>query len=160
MSRMSDNLTGWSLAATGAVLAIAAVTTVLLLSTPPAASATPTTTVTAKRTEVGTILLGPGGEVLYAFSRDRRDHDACAAIRGCLSVWPMLTVHGSLRAGRGVDRSRLSTITVQGERQVTYAGHPLYTFADGERPGDTDYVGESQSGGSWPAVSPGGRLVR
>ena len=187
MDRMSDNLAGWALAATGALLAIAAVVSVILLSAPnsaagarsapnPAAGAGPDAgtgavrlshphaaraglEISARRTSVGTILVGPGGEVLYAFSRDTRNRDACARMGSCLAVWPPLTVDGRLRAGHGVRGGRLSTITVHGHRQVTYAGHPLYLFAEEPHGTSTDYVGVSESGGTWPAVSPSGALV-
>jgi predicted lipoprotein with Yx(FWY)xxD motif len=178
MSRLSDNLTGWALAATGALLAIAAVTVVLVLSASPAAGAhavrahstprplarpaTSGTVIAARRTEIGTILTTSEGRTLYAFSRDRRNHDACAAIRGCLSVWPPVTVSGGLHAGRGVRPGLLGTIAVAGHRQATYAGHPLYLYvSDADDHGtDTGYVGISQSGGTWPAVAPSGALVR
>ena len=171
MSRLSDQLTGWALAATGAVLAIAAVATVILLSplSPTAGAQTmslravassASTTVSARHTSIGTILVGPGGRTVYAYSRDSRNHDVCASVRGCLKTWPLLTVTGQLRAGNGVSRSRLSTIRVNGNRQVTYAGHPLYMFADDGGPAETSYVGTTLNGGSWPAVSPSGALIK
>jgi predicted lipoprotein with Yx(FWY)xxD motif len=171
---MSRLVTGWSLAATGALLAIAAVTSVFLLSPPSSArtgmpgggdglhavAASRSATISVRRTQLGRILVGSGGQTLYAFSRDRRNHDACAGISGCLTVWPMVTTHGSPSAGHGVSHSLLSTIRVHGVRQVTYAGHPLYTFAQDDSPGDTGYVNTNESGGRWPAVSPSGHLVR
>jgi hypothetical protein len=72
---------GWSLAATGAALAIAAVASVILLSsTPQAAAGSPArpaparavrspsaTTISVHRTALGRILVGPHGDTLYAF---------------------------------------------------------------------------------------------
>jgi uncharacterized protein YbcI len=36
----------------------------------------------------------------------------CAAVSGCLSVWPILAAHGSARVGAGVTSSLLGTTTV------------------------------------------------
>jgi predicted lipoprotein with Yx(FWY)xxD motif len=55
-----------------------------------------------RKTTVGTILVNGRGYTLYAFAKDRRDKDACAKLRGCLSVWPALTTAGRPAAGRGV----------------------------------------------------------
>ena len=176
MYRPISKLTGGALAATGAVLAICAVTVVLLLSTSapssaaaphaggwqtaaPAASIATATTISARRTSLGTILVGPGGETLYAFTRDGHDRDVCASVRGCLAVWPMVTAHGSVSAGHGVSRSLLNFFFFDWANKLIYSGHPLYGFAQGSGPGDTTYVGTTEFGGSWPAVSPTGHLV-
>jgi predicted lipoprotein with Yx(FWY)xxD motif len=153
----------------GALMLVAAiVATVLPASSssartgrgPAASAARASTTIRTRHTRIGTILVSPSGDTLYAFSRDRRDHNACASIRGCLSVWPLMASHGRLRGGSGVKRSRLGTIRVGSARQVTYAGRPLYRWIGNSGRGDVSYVGAHSFGGSWPAVSPSGRLVR
>jgi predicted lipoprotein with Yx(FWY)xxD motif len=177
MSRLSSLVTGWALAAAGGILAIAALAYVFLLSggapaaataparmlhrtAPRASVAAASTVISAHSSELGTILVGPNGDTLYAFSRDSRNKDVCASISGCLKVWPIMAIHGKLKAGTGVKASLLGTITVGGVKQATYAGHPLYGYIDNEHPADTDYVGISQSGGTWPAVSPSGKLIK
>ena len=169
MSRPSSQITAWALAAAGGVLAVAAVASVFLLSGSPAGAtaparstgrahratvATASTVISAHSSELGTILVSPNGDTLYAFSRDRRNKDACAAISGCPKVWPLMAVHGKLTAGAGVKASLLGTITVGGVRQATYAGHPLYGYIDNDKPADTEYVGISQSGGTWAGGQP------
>jgi predicted lipoprotein with Yx(FWY)xxD motif len=129
-------------------------------STAMASTASASTTIDARHTRVGTILVTSKGDTLYAFSRDSRNHDACASIHGCLSVWPIMAANGTLRAGSGVSQSMLGSIRVGSRRQVTYGGHPLYGWVGNSGPGDVSYVGANSSGGSWPAVSPSGRLIR
>ena len=174
MSRHSNLVTGWSLAAAGATVAIAAVASVILLSSSePAAAGTPgppvalhavpasaSTTISLRSTRLGKILVASNGHTLYAFSRDGRNRDRCAMVGGCIGVWPIAAAHGKLRAGRGVKASLLRTIKVGRVSQVTYAGHPLYTYTADSGPGQTSYVGVSQFGGSWPALSSTGRLVK
>ena len=46
-----------------------------------------------------------------------------------------------------------------GKRQVTYAGHPLYTFVGDTRAGETTGEGLTDFGAAWYAVAPSGRLI-
>lgn len=118
-------------------------------------------TLDLRKTAVGTILVNSGGFTLYAFTRDGRNKDVCAGIKDCSSAWPLLTTSGKALAGRGVRSSLIGTISVRrGVEQVTYAGHPLYTYAGDSRPGETSYVDFSQFGGRWPALSASGSEVK
>ncbi|HWE08176.1 MAG TPA: hypothetical protein VG325_02405 [Solirubrobacteraceae bacterium] len=119
-----------------------------------------TTTVRLRATSLGSILATAGGRTIYVFGRDGRNRDRCAAINGCLSVWPMVTSSGRPLAGPGASRALLGTIRVHGATQVTYAGRPLYTYAGDTAAGETGYVGISQFGGAWLAVTGHGRLVK
>jgi predicted lipoprotein with Yx(FWY)xxD motif len=48
-----------------------------------------------------------------------------------MAVWPAITTAGSPVAAGGVHQNLLGTVSRPGVgRQVTYAGHPLYTFDD------------------------------
>jgi predicted lipoprotein with Yx(FWY)xxD motif len=47
-----------------------------------------------------------------------------------------------------------------GKKQVTYAGHPLYTYVGDSAPGQTYYVNFFQFGGYWPAVNASGRELK
>ena len=116
--------------------------------------------IVTRRTSLGTILVDSRGFTLYAFSRDGRDADACVRVAGCIQIWPAVTTTGKPAAGPGAKASLLGTIPYRGSlKQVTYAGHPLYTYTGDEGPGDTDYVGISDSGGTWPALNPAGHEV-
>jgi predicted lipoprotein with Yx(FWY)xxD motif len=144
------------LAATLAVLGVA----VVPIASASAARAGPAK-VSLKKTGLGMILVNGRGRTLYGFTRDGRNKDRCAKTAGCTSTWPVVTSHGKPRAGHGVKRSKLSTITLaNGSHQVTYAGHPLYTYVGDSSAGETDYVGARQFGGTWLAVNGGGKLVR
>ena len=114
-----------------------------------------------RKTSVGTILVNDRGFTLYAFSKDVRNKDNCAKISQCLSLWPPVTTNGRPIAGRGVKASLIGTITLRhGVKQVTYAGHPLYTYRGDTSPGQTYYVNFFQFGGFWPAVNASGREVK
>ena len=114
-----------------------------------------------RHTALGTILVNGQGHTVFAFTRDSRNHDRCATISGCTGIWPMVSTIGKPSLGPGVTRSRVGTIEAPGgTRQVTYAGHPLYTYIADSGSGDTSYVGVSQFGGRWLALTPAGHLVK
>ncbi len=112
-------------------------------------------------TSVGMILVNKRGFTLYMFARDTRNHNSCVAIKGCSAVWPALLTSGKPVAGSGVKASLLGTIKLSGgKQQVTYAGHPLYTYVGDARPGSTSYVGVRQFGGPWYALGATGKTVK
>jgi predicted lipoprotein with Yx(FWY)xxD motif len=113
-----------------------------------------------RHTDLGSVLVNRGGHTMFAFTRDSRNHDRCAATAGCTGIWPMVTTTGTPTLGPGVKRSLVGTINVAGARQVTYAGHPLYTYIGDAGPGDTSYVGQSQFGGKWFALNAAGQIVK
>jgi predicted lipoprotein with Yx(FWY)xxD motif len=114
-----------------------------------------------QRTSLGRILATGRGLTVYMFTRDSINHDSCVAISGCTGIWPLVTSSSRPSLGPGVKRSLVGSITLPGGvRQVTYAGHPLYTYLGDSGPGDTSYVGQSQFGGKWYALSPSGHSVR
>jgi predicted lipoprotein with Yx(FWY)xxD motif len=63
-------------------------------------------------------------------------------------------------AGAGLTASLLAaTKRKDGHRQVTYAGHPLYFFAQAKPAGDVNGQGVVHFGGAWWVVSAGGSKV-
>ena len=126
-----------------------------------AAQAASGPTVKLANTNKGKILTNGRGFTLYEFSRDTPGKDNCVSISGCLQVWPPVTTSGKIKAGKGVKRSLLGKITLpNGRKQVTYAGHPLYTYVADGGPGETSYIGVFQSGGRWYALNASGHLVK
>ena len=115
---------------------------------------------TIERTSLGKILATGRGFTVYMFTHDSLNHDTCVTIPGCTGLWPLITTSGKPTLGPGVKRSLVGTIKAGGARQVTYAGHPLYTYVSDSGAGDTSYVGQSQFGGRWYALSPAGRIVK
>jgi predicted lipoprotein with Yx(FWY)xxD motif len=114
-----------------------------------------------RKTSVGTILVNGRGFTIYAFTKDGRNRDACASISGCLGVWPVVSGAAKPLTGPGVKSSLIGTITLKGgTKQLTYAGHPLYTYVADSGPGQTSYVNFLQFGGRWPAINAAGQEVK
>ena len=116
-------------------------------------------TVELRKTKLGKVLVNSAGSILYEFTSDHPKKDTCVKVSGCSEVWPALPAQGKPSAGSGVHASLLSTISLSGgESQVTYAGHPLYIYADA--PTSTSYVGAKQFGGTWYALNAKGQAVK
>jgi predicted lipoprotein with Yx(FWY)xxD motif len=113
-----------------------------------------------RKTKLGKILVNTAGTTLFEFSKDPSKKDTCVNHAGCTTSWIPQEESGKPTAGPGVRSSLLSTINVQGERQLTYAGHPLYIDSATTGPGQTSYVGTKQFGGTWYAVDAKGRAVK
>ena len=114
-------------------------------------------TVQLRHTSLGNILVSGSGRTLYEFTRDHGNKNSCAAISGCSAAWPSLKASGRPTAGPGVKASLLSRTS---GNQVTYAGHPLYTYSGDGGPGQTSYVGARTFGGTWYAIDASGGTVK
>jgi predicted lipoprotein with Yx(FWY)xxD motif len=109
-------------------------------------------------TGLGDVLVDRQGHTLYLFERDSGTTSACTG--ACAVNWPPLRVRGAPLVGSGVKRSNVGTTArADGIRQLTYNGHPLYTFVNDKKPGDTNGESINAFGGSWFAVSPAGAKV-
>jgi predicted lipoprotein with Yx(FWY)xxD motif len=145
-----------------AVLAALASASAVASAQPGAPTALTATSATVQlhNSSLGKILVNSQGFTLYLFTRDSHDKNSCVKVSGCAKVWPALT-SGKPTAGSGVKASKLSTITLPGgSKQVTYAGHPLYTYAPSTEKAETSYVGVTFFGGAWDAVNASGGAVR
>ena len=87
--------------------------------------------------KLGKILVDSKGFTLYDFHKDKGGTSSCYG--ACASVWPPLLTEGD-PAGRR-RRHGLEARHDQAQRrhrQVTYAGHPLYTYTADKKPGEAN----------------------
>jgi predicted lipoprotein with Yx(FWY)xxD motif len=142
-------------ALSGAVLATAAFGESSSASSPRASRGA---LVALGKTGLGKVLVDSRGRTLYLFEKDKHGRSACYG--ACGTYWPPLSSSAKPRAGKGVRASLLGlTRRSDGRRQVTYAGHPLYTFFGDRRAGQTNGEGLTDFGGAWDAVAASGRSV-
>lgn len=114
-----------------------------------------------KTKKFGKILDDSRGWTIYVYSKDRRNKNVCQNNSSCRSVWPAVLTTGKPVAGPGVKQSLLGTIKLKdGKTQVTYNGHPLYTYLGDNGPHKTFYVNFFQAGGYWPAINAAGKEVK
>jgi predicted lipoprotein with Yx(FWY)xxD motif len=142
-------------ALSGAVLVSAALGDASSASSPQASKGA---RVALGKTALGKVLVDAQGRTLYLFEKDKRGRSACHG--ACATYWPPLVSSAKPRAARGVRASLLGlTKRTNGKRQVTYAGHPLYTFIADKKAGQTTGEGLNNFGAAWDAVAASGRAV-
>jgi predicted lipoprotein with Yx(FWY)xxD motif len=108
--------------------------------------------------ELGTIIVDSEGLTVYTFDKDRGTTSSCYG--ACAEAWPPVITEGSPTAGEGAMSSQLGTTTRKdGTVQVTYAGHPLYTFVEDHKPGEANGNGVSAFGASWHALDQSGSMA-
>ena len=142
------------------VLAATALAAAVLGGTSSAASqkAPKGTLVSIHKTALGNILADARGHTLYLFEKDKNRMSSCNG--ACIAYWPAVITGAKPRAGAGARASLLGTTKrSDGRRQVTYAGHPLYTFAGDSKAGQTTGEGLTDFGAAWDAIAPNGRQI-
>jgi predicted lipoprotein with Yx(FWY)xxD motif len=107
-------------------------------------------------TALGSVLVDRDGNTLYLFTKDAAGAPACNA--DCLANWPPLLADAAATPGDGLSAADFATIAAaDGSQQVTFHGHPLYTYAGDQTAGDTNGQGV---GGAWFVVDAQGNAVR
>jgi predicted lipoprotein with Yx(FWY)xxD motif len=110
--------------------------------------------ISLRHTSDGTVLVDANGHSLYTFSSDTKNHSNCGP--SCRKEWPPLTTSGKPKAGAGVHGSHLAVIK---GHQVTYYGHPLYTYFKDTKSGQTKGEGLFKFAGYWYLTGAKGGLV-
>jgi predicted lipoprotein with Yx(FWY)xxD motif len=103
----------------------------------------------------GMVLVDSKGFVLYDFHKDQGTTSACYG--ECAKVWPPLLTEGEPKPSNGASASKLGTTERKdGTTQVTYAGHPLYTYVADKNPGEANGNDFSSFGAQWYALKGSG----
>jgi predicted lipoprotein with Yx(FWY)xxD motif len=105
--------------------------------------------------KLGRILVDSKGFTLYDFHKDKGTTSACYG--GCAKVWPPLLSEGAPKPSSGAMASKLGTTKrTDGTEQVTYAGHPLYSYVADKKPGEAGGNDFSSFGAQWYALQANG----
>jgi predicted lipoprotein with Yx(FWY)xxD motif len=106
--------------------------------------------------KLGTLIVDGHGRTLYLFQKDKTKRSRCSG--ACATDWPPLLTTGNAKASGSVRKALLGTTRRgDGKTQVTYKGHPLYTYSGDQKAGDTAGQGVSAYGAKWYAVTPSGK---
>ena len=98
------------------------------------------------------VLTSAGGYTLYWFAPDTSSKSTCYGT--CAAYWPPVT--GRPIAGPGVT-GKLGTIErTGGATQITYDGHPLYTYVGDSAPGQSTGNDINLNGGFWYEMTASG----
>jgi predicted lipoprotein with Yx(FWY)xxD motif len=105
---------------------------------------------------VGTVLVDSEGMTVYLYTPDKGTESTCYG--GCESAWPPVVAEGKPSAGEGATSSALGTTKRKdGTMQVTYNGHPLYTFSGDSAPGEAN---GQEDDGTWFVMNEAGEAVK
>jgi predicted lipoprotein with Yx(FWY)xxD motif len=105
---------------------------------------------------LGKVLVDAEGMTVYLFTPDKGSTSVCYG--GCESAWPPVTAEGKPTAGEGAMSSALGTTKRKdGSLQVTYEGHPLYTFVGDKGSGEAN---GQESEGTWFVMDEAGSEVK
>jgi len=111
---------------------------------------------TAQIAGLGTVLVNSEGMTVYEFTVDHGTKSEC--YEACEAAWPPVVAKGKPTAGEGAMASALGTTKRKdGTMQVTYDGHPLYTYAADSAPGEAN---GSEVEGTWFVLNTGGTAVK
>jgi predicted lipoprotein with Yx(FWY)xxD motif len=113
---------------------------------------------------LGLVLVNSEGRTLYVFQNDKHtlySAESSACYGACEKNWPPLLTGGEPEAENGAFPTKLSTLKRKnGTLQVTYYGHPLYTYVGDKKPGEANGSDVKAFGGRWYALQPGGEEPR
>ncbi len=118
-----------------------------------ASAPTPATTsagTVLKTTTIGgtTVLTNSKGLTLYSFAPDTPTTSKCYG--SCAAYWPPAI--GTAAAGSGLPGKTGTIKRTDGSLQLTYNGHPLYTYIGDSAPGQANGNNLNLNGGLWHEV--------
>jgi predicted lipoprotein with Yx(FWY)xxD motif len=139
-------------AAAAAVAALAACSSTRASSPSSSANSSPAAAAasTVKTATIGgtTVLTNAKGFTLYSFAPDTPAASKCYG--SCAAYWPPVT--GSPAASSALP-GKVGTIKrTDGSEQLTYNGHPLYTYIGDSAPGQANGNNLNLNGGLWHEV--------
>jgi predicted lipoprotein with Yx(FWY)xxD motif len=122
---------------------------------PPGAESGAAVLTVATAPGIGPVLVNSDGFTVYDFHKDKGTTSSCYG--SCAGTWPPVTTEGAPQVGEGASSSQLGTTKRKdGSVQVTYAGHPLYTYAADKKPGEANGQDIDSFGAEWYALQGSG----
>lgn len=115
------------------------------------------TLVRLHKTVLGRVLVDARGRTVYAYTADRMGRSVCYG--ACAGVWPpLLSKTRKPALAKGVRRALVGiTKRKDGKLQITYRGHPLYTFSGDTKAGQVKGQGYRHV---WYALAANGKLIK
>jgi predicted lipoprotein with Yx(FWY)xxD motif len=105
---------------------------------------------------LGSVLVDAEGMTVYLFTPDEGTESTCDG--ECEAIWPPVVAEGKPTAGEGALSTALGTTKRKdGTMQVTYEGHPLYTFSGDKAAGEAN---GQEIEGIWFALDESGNEVK
>ncbi len=100
------------------------------------------------------VVTNSAGFTVYWFAIDTPKKSNCNGT--CASFWPPVPASAKLAHMSSLSGTFGSIKRSDGSKQLTYMGHPLYTFKEDTAAGQDNGNGKNLSGGVWWAMTPTG----
>jgi predicted lipoprotein with Yx(FWY)xxD motif len=139
---------------------LALVAAALVLAAVPAFAATGVV-IGSGKVKAGTVVVSKSGLTLYGFTKDSSRSSSCNG--SCASTWIPWIANGSVtvKAGSGLNQSLVRTFKrSNGQKQITYNGHPLYHFVGDSKAGQQNGQAKKLNGGNWYVINKAGKFVK
>jgi predicted lipoprotein with Yx(FWY)xxD motif len=105
---------------------------------------------------LGPVLVDAEGMTVYLYTPDKGTESTCYG--ECEAAWPPVVAAGKPTAGEGAMSTALGTTKRKdGTMQVTYEGHPVYTFSGDSASGEAN---GQELDGTWFALDEAGEAVK
>ena len=105
---------------------------------------------------LGRIVVDAEGKTVYMFDKDTKGADASVCSGDCATAWPAVPADSDAPAVDGVTGDVGTISGVDGKKQLTLNGWPLYYFAKDAKAGDT--LGQGV-GKVWWVLTPAGEKI-
>ena len=115
----------------------------------------------SRSTRIGSLVAVPAVPLAaFAVAGCGAGNDGSACTGACAAAWPPLRAAGKPVAGAGLTASKVATTACSdGTPEVTDNGHPLYSYAGDQKPGDANGQGITAFGDGWFALAPTGNMI-
>lgn len=120
---------------------------------PATTGSSPSVDVTVAATSLGTVVVDGKGMTAYYFDADVKDSGTSTCTGGCATAWPAIEATTTTPKVSGIAGTVGTIKGVDGGRQITIDGRPIYTFVGDEKAGDVTGQGDK---GVWYVVNPDG----
>jgi predicted lipoprotein with Yx(FWY)xxD motif len=111
----------------------------------------------ANNGSLGKTLVDSKGDTVYLFQKDTGTKSNCTG--ACATTWPPVRATGTPTVASGLSGKVGTTPRSDGKPQVTYAGHPLYTYQGDSKAGDANGQGINAFGATWYVLSSSGAAI-
>lgn len=120
---------------------------------PATTDSSPSVDVTVAATTLGKVVVDGKGMTAYYFDADVKGSGKSTCTGACAAAWPAIEAATAKPKVSGITGTVGTIKGVDGGRQITIDGRPVYTFVGDKKPGDVTGQGDK---GVWYVVNPDG----
>jgi predicted lipoprotein with Yx(FWY)xxD motif len=106
--------------------------------------------------KLGQIIVDGKGMTAYVWDKDTANSGVSACTGPCATLWPAITATSATPTVTGITGTVAEITGVNGGKQITINGLPIYTFTKDAKPGDTN--GQDVLN-IWHVLSPAGEKI-